>query len=217
VPTSAAEGTFGGEVLPGLWQFSAQHPDWTEEDGGADGWDPLVAWWALSTSRGLLLIDPLITDWASLDRLVAAQGGCAGIVRTIHWHERSVASAAARYSASVWAMPSSELESPQPFDHSLCDHEELWDGIQAFFLERDDEIALWLPEQAALVFGDAMLRGDGGQLRLCPDSWTQPAGGAGRLRELLTALTELPVEHVLVAHGPLVIGGGAQPLQAALG
>lgn len=205
-----------GEILPGLWHFTAQHPEWTEQEGEEDGWDPLVTWWAVRTSRGLLLIDPLITDWVELDRLVAAQGGCAGVVRTCHWHQRSVTSAAARYHASVWAMQSPELEPRRPFDHALHDQEELWDGIQAFFLERDDEIALWLPEQAALVFGDAMLRRGDGQLRVCPDSWTQPAGGAERLRTLLGALSRLSAEHVFVSHGPLVTGGGPESLQAAL-
>lgn len=205
-----------GEVLPGLWRFSAEHPEWTEEEGGEEGWDRLVSWWATSTSRGLLLIDPLISDWDELDRLVDAQGGCAGVVRTIHWHQRSVAAVAARYQASVWAMPPSDLEQRQALDHALHDRAELWDGIQAFFLERDDEIALWLPQQAALVFGDAMLRRSDGQLSVCPDSWTQPAGGAERLRALLGELGQLPVKHVLVSHGPLVIGSGLESLQAAV-
>jgi hypothetical protein len=203
------------EILPGLWRFSAEHPDWTEEEGGEDGWDPVVAWWATSTSRGLLLIDPLVTDWDALDELVAAHGGCAGVVRTIHWHQRSVAAAGARYNASVWAMPASEPR--EPFDHELPDRGELWDGIQAFALERHDEAALWLPEQAALLFGDAMLRRDDGQLRVCPDSWTQPVGGPDRLRAGLRALTQFPVEHVLVSHGPLVLGGGFEALRAAVG
>jgi hypothetical protein len=204
------------EVLPALWQFLAQHPEWTEQDGDEDGWDPLVAWWAIGTSRGLLLVDPLIADWAEFDRFVAARGGCAGVVRTCHWHQRSVAAVAARYSAPVWAMRSAQFEPRHPFDHGLRDQDQLWDGIQAFFLERDDEIALWLPQHAALLFGDAMLRRGQGQLRVCPASWTQPAGGPDRLRVLLGALSELPVEHVLVSHGPLVAGDGLASLQAAL-
>ncbi len=75
-------------------------------------------------------------------------------------------------------------------------------------VERVDEIALWLPAQAALLFGDAMLRRATGQLRLCPNSWTQPNGGPARLRAVLGGLTRFPVEHVLVSHGPLVLGGG---------
>jgi hypothetical protein len=60
-----------------------------------------------------------------------------------------------------------------------------------------------------------MLRTLAGDLRVCPDSWTQPEGGPARLRALLGALTVLPVAHVLVSHGPLVLGGGGASLQGA--
>jgi Metallo-beta-lactamase superfamily len=205
-----------GEVLPGLWRLAAEHPDWTEDEGEEDGWDPVVAWWATTTTRGLLLIDPLVSDWDELDRMADEHGGCAGVVRTIHWHQRSVAEAAHRYGASVWAMPAPRGDEPAPLDHPLEDEQELWDGIQAFCVERDDEVALWLPAHAALLFGDAMLRRATGELRMCPDSWTQPAGGAARLRTVLGRLARLPVEHVLVSHGPLALGGGMESLQAAV-
>ncbi len=96
------------EIIEGLWRFEALHPEWTEDEGGEDGWEPQVAWWALATPHGLVLIDPLVDDWDALDHLVAEQGGCAGIVRTCHWHQRNVADAASRYSAEVWAKPYSE-------------------------------------------------------------------------------------------------------------
>lgn len=203
-------------ILEGLWRFEAAHPGWTEADGGEEGWDPVVAWWAVATSRGLLLVDPLVVDWEQqLDRLIDQSGGCAGVVRTIHWHQRSVAETAARYDAAVSAMrpPGAEL---QPFDHALTDGEELWDGIQVLAVERQDEIALWLPAQAALLFADAMLRRPTGELRVCPESWTQPPGGPARLRAVLGSLGRFPVEHVLVSHGPLVLGDGLESLRAAV-
>lgn len=202
-------------ILPGLWRFEAQHPDWTEEEGGEDGWERLVAWWALSTSRGVLLIDPLVFEWEELDALIDEHGGCAGIVRTMHWHQRSIAEAAERYGSEVWAGRVADGAELQPSDHPLADGQKLWDGIAAFATERGDEIGLWLPAQAALVFGDAMLRREHGELRVCPDSWGQPDGGPERLRVLLRGLSRFPVEHVLVAHGPLVLGGGLEQLQAA--
>jgi glyoxylase-like metal-dependent hydrolase (beta-lactamase superfamily II) len=82
-------------------------------------------------------------------------------------------------------------------------------------VERADEIALWLPAQRALLFGDAMLRRENGELRVCPASWLQPVGGRPRLTALLQALAALPVEHVLVSHGPLVLGDGPRSLTAA--
>ena len=82
-------------------------------------------------------------------------------------------------------------------------------------VQRADEVALWLPAQAALVFGDAMLRRACGELRICPDSWLAPTGGSERLRTLLRDLLVLPLEHVLVSHGPLVLGDGPSSLDQA--
>lgn len=207
-----------GEILQGLWRFEAAHPEWTEDEGGEEGWGQVVAWWAMSTTRGLLLVlvDPLVFDWGQLDRMVGEHGGCAAVVRTIHWHQRSAAEAAKRYGAAVWAKSPPSGDRLQPLDHALGDGEELCDGIQACSVERIDELALWFPAQAALVFGDAMLRRDTGQLRVCPDSWTQPDGGPARLRAVLDGLTRFPVKHVLVSHGPLALGGGLESLRAAV-
>jgi glyoxylase-like metal-dependent hydrolase (beta-lactamase superfamily II) len=206
-----------GEVLSGLWRFEAEHPEWTEEEGGEDGWERSVAWWALASPNGLLLIDPLVVAWPELDTLVEKHGGCAGVVRTVHWHQRSAAEAAARYEVAVWAKPApgGDREWP-PFDRALSQGDEALDGLQAFDLERADELALWLPRQAALLFGDAMLRRPSGELRVCPDSWLQPEGGREQLRALLAELAKLPVEHVLVSHGPPVLGDGAAALRAAV-
>jgi hypothetical protein len=80
----------------------------------------------------------------------------------------------------------------------------------------EQNVAWWVIETpGALVFGDVMLRTSAGQLRVCPESWTQPAGGPARLRRLLAGLTNLPVAHVLVSHGPLVLDDGIVSLRAA--
>lgn len=206
-----------GEVLDGLWRFEALHPEWTEEEGGEDGWEPTVAWWAVVSTRGLVLIDPLVVEWPELDALVEKHGGCAAVVRTVHWHQRSVAEAAARYGASVWAKAPAPVDRDwPPFDHALHDSDRALDGVRAFDVERADEVALWLPDHSALVFGDAMLRRPSGELRVCPDWWLQPEGGPARLRAVLSELAKLPLEHVLVAHGPLVLGDAAASLAAAL-
>jgi glyoxylase-like metal-dependent hydrolase (beta-lactamase superfamily II) len=202
-----------GEIIEGLWRFEALLPDWTENESGEDGWEQEVAWWAIETSRGLVLIDPLVDDWDAVDRLVADRRGCAGIVRTCHWHQRSVSEVASRYSAEVWAKQHRDV--PHPFDRAISDGDEVFDQLRVFDVERADEVGVWLPRQAALIFGDAMLRTGAGELRVCPESWTQPEGGPARLRALLRALTVFPVEHVLVSHGPLVLGGGGAALRTA--
>lgn len=100
-----------GEVVEGLWQFVAVHPDsdtpeWAAAaEGGEDGWDPRVSWWVVAVSGGLVLIDPLVEDWHALDLLMSARGDCQGLVRTCHWHQRSAAEAASRYVASALERP----------------------------------------------------------------------------------------------------------------
>jgi glyoxylase-like metal-dependent hydrolase (beta-lactamase superfamily II) len=203
-----------GEIIQGLWRFEAIHPEWTEEEG-EDGWEQVVAWWAVVAPGGLVLIDPLIDDWDALDALVAATYGCAGVVRTCHWHQRSIAEVASRYDVPIWARRHPDGHVRHAFDHSLNDHDEVFDRLQIVNVERADEVALWLPEQGALIFGDAMIRASTGELRVCPESWTQPEGGPPRLRRVLAALADFPVEHVLVSHGPLVLGGGLASLRRA--
>ena len=68
-----------GEVLSRAFRFVQTHPGWSEKDGGDDGWDADVAWWAVATSAGLVLVDPLVHDWTAVDGLVARQGPCAAV------------------------------------------------------------------------------------------------------------------------------------------
>ena len=34
------------ELHPGLWFWTAPHPEWTPSDGGPDGWPPEVSCYA---------------------------------------------------------------------------------------------------------------------------------------------------------------------------
>jgi glyoxylase-like metal-dependent hydrolase (beta-lactamase superfamily II) len=203
------------EILQGLWRSEALHPEWTEEEGDEDGHDQSVAWWALAVPSGLVLIDPLIDDWGALDSLVAGVSRCVGVVRTCHWHQRSIGGVVRRYNVPIWARRDPDGHVAHAFDQAVGDRQVLFDRLRIIDVERADEVALWLPHQRALVFGDAMIRSRAGELRVCPESWTQPKGGPARLRSLLANLTDLPVEHVLVSHGPLVLGDGLASLRRA--
>ena len=200
------------EILPGLWRSSAIHPEWEE----GEDWEAEVAWWAVRGPDGLALIDPLVEDWEKLDGLVSSAGGCAGIIRTVFFHERSIAKARSRYSTQVWARTPPAHIQAGAFDHDTSQGLALPAGLQAIEVPRDDEIGLWLPEQRALAFGDVMLRDPQGHLTMCPESWVARSGGRARLREALAPLLALGPEHVLVSHGPLVLGDGGQALAAAV-
>jgi hypothetical protein len=208
-------GSNTGQIIEGLWRFEALLPDWTEQESDEDGWEQSVAWWAVAAADGVVLVDPLVDDWDAVDRLVTGGGGCTSVVRTCNWHQRSVADVASRYDVGVWAKAHPDGHVAHAVDHAVSDRDELFDALRAIDVERADEIALWLPRQRALVFGDAMIRTRAGELRVCPESWTQPPGGPARLRSLLGALTDLPVEHVLVSHGSLVLGDGLASLRDA--
>ena len=100
------------EIAPGLWRWTARHPDWTPDQGGADGWEPEVASYYCEAGGDILLIDPIVPAvgserdrfWEALDR-DAARIGAPQVVLTGAWHARSAqrrARAVSRQRAS-WA------------------------------------------------------------------------------------------------------------------
>jgi hypothetical protein len=73
---------------------------------------------------------------------------------------------------------------------------ELPGGLVALYDGRGrNETPLWLPEQRALVFSDA-LTAPAGELRVWATPWHEE-----RALPALRALLELPFEHVIVSHG----------------
>ena len=112
-------------------------------------------------------------------------------------HVRDVDLVVRRYGARAFGpwlfwrtnIPETELEPIEPGS-------ELPGGLVALYDGRGrNETPLWLPEQRALVFADA-LTAPGGELRV----WATPALEE-RALPALRALLELPFEHVIVAHG----------------
>ncbi|HSD75991.1 MAG TPA: hypothetical protein VLA98_01255, partial [Solirubrobacteraceae bacterium] len=86
-------------------------------------------------------------------------------------------------------IPRTDLEPVRPGD-------ELPGGLQAHHDGRGQmETPLYLPEQRALVFADAMTA-PGGVLRAWGTAWHEERTLPG-----LRALLALPFEHVIVAHG----------------
>ncbi len=78
------------QLAPGLWRWTAYHPDWTPEEGGVDGWDPEVGCIYCETADGIVLVDPLVPAepenaerfWSALDRDVGRVGGAPRVLLT---------------------------------------------------------------------------------------------------------------------------------------
>jgi glyoxylase-like metal-dependent hydrolase (beta-lactamase superfamily II) len=86
-------------------------------------------------------------------------------------------------------IPETELEPIEPGS-------KLPGGLLALYDGRArNETPLWLPEQRAVVFADA-LTAPGGELRVWATPWHEE-----RALPALRALLELPFEHVIVSHG----------------
>jgi len=189
------------EIRPGLWRWTAVHPEWKPDqkpDSPGD-WPPDVGCVAYRGPDALVLIDPLVDEdgWPKLDALVESSGKPVRVLLTIPWHERSRRAALDRYSGSD-AVPN---------------------GVEAMEIQRAGEVVFWIPEHRALVPGDRILGALEGGLRVCPESWLRylDSGLTGvELRAELRRLLDLPVEFVLVSHGESVLEHGREALWAAL-
>jgi hypothetical protein len=182
------------DVAPGLWIWRVDHPDWKP---GLD-WEVQVTSVCVESGGEVGVLDALAPpdDATEIwERLDARPPTLAVVLKPDH--VRDVDLFVRRYGARAYGpwlywrtnVPETELEPVQPGTV-------LPGGLVAVYDGRGRmETPLWLPEQRALVFADA-LTAPRGELRVWVTPWleerTLPA-----LRELL----ELPFEHVIVSHG----------------
>jgi glyoxylase-like metal-dependent hydrolase (beta-lactamase superfamily II) len=182
------------DVVPGLWLWRQPHPDWRE---GLD-WEPEVSSFFVESRGEAVLLDPLAPPplaqevWARLDRtrptvvVILKPDHVRDVDLFVRWYG---ARAYGPYLFFRGEAPKTELEPVQPDDELPGGLLALDDG------RRRAETPLYLPEQRALVFADA-LTAPGGVLRVWGTPWHEE-----RVLPALRALLELPFEHVLVSHG----------------
>ncbi|MGZ4462739.1 MAG: hypothetical protein ACXVZP_07855, partial [Gaiellaceae bacterium] len=182
------------EVTKGLWLWRIEHPAWRP---GHD-WEPLVSSTVVESGGETLLLDPLAPPAEAIeiwDRLDARRPTAVVILKPDH--VRDVDLFVGRYGARAFGpslfwrddVPDSELEPIEPGS-------ELPGGLVALHDGRGrQETPLWLPQQRALVFADA-LTAPAGELRVWATPWHEE-----RALPALRALLELPFEHVVVSHG----------------
>ena len=182
------------DVAPGLWIWLTEHPDWTPESD----YDPVVASTCAASRGEVVLIDPLAPPpgaaeiWARID---APPPTCIVVLKPDH--VRDVDLFVRRYGAAAFGphlfwrhdVPRTDLERVSPGD-------ELPGGLVALYDGRgQNETPVWLPEQRALVFADA-LTAPRGELLIWSTPWHEE-----RVLPAMRALLELPFELVIVSHG----------------
>jgi glyoxylase-like metal-dependent hydrolase (beta-lactamase superfamily II) len=182
------------DAAPGLWLWRQPHPSWRE---GMD-WEPEVASFAVESRGVTVLLDPLApppSGRAVWDRLAATPPEVVVVLKPDH--VRDVDLFVRWYGARAFGpwlywrddVPRTELEQVVP-------GKELPGGLQAQYDGRGaHETPVYLPEQRALVFADALTAPDG-VLRVWATPWHEE-----RTLPALRALLELPFELVLVSHG----------------
>ena len=182
------------DVAPGLWIWRPRHPDWSPEVD----WEPAVTSTCVESGGEVAVIDALIpTSGAEelLARLDSRPPTIAVVLKPDH--VRSVDGVVERYGARPFGpslfwrddIPATELEPIEPGT-------ELPGGLAALYDGRGrNETPLWLPEQRALVFADALTEREG-ELRVWGTPWHRE-----RVVPALTAMLDLPFERVIVSHG----------------
>ncbi|HXY17297.1 MAG TPA: MBL fold metallo-hydrolase [Gaiellaceae bacterium] len=217
------------EIAPGLWRWSAPHPEWKPSSGGPDGWERDVGCVYCEAGDTILLVDPLLPDepnererfWRALDRDVE-RVGAPNVLLTCHWHVRSSEDVVGRYAGSrLWV---SEAAAPELGDTAgrvtdvFRPGQELPGGAVALDAGAGaGEVLYWLPSHGALVPGDVLLGTVDGGLRVCPDDWLDGGFTGDHVRRALRPLLELPIQRVLISHGEPVLERGREALSAAIG
>ena len=200
------------EVAPGLWRWTALHPDWTP---GGD-WRQEVACVYWDGGDTLCLVDPLVPAedeerfFRALDGDVERVAKPVAIILTTADHERSAGELRTRYDAAVWARHADRERIDAPVDAVFGAGERLPGGFDALEAGRPEAL-LWLEARRTLVCGDVLV---GGPLRVSP--WAADADEQRRTLAALRRTAALPVETVLVGHGEPVLAGGAAALEQAI-
>jgi hypothetical protein len=218
------------ELAAGIHRWTAPHPEWrprTEE----------VESYALVAGEALLLVDPLVPPEDDVRRdalvaqleLLAAAAARVELLITVPYHTRSAEALYERFAAQrptrLWghALVRKRLRPETPLEvvpmGSAGTAAPIAGGAaEAYTIGRPrrSEHPMYIPELRAVVFGDAVVGAESG-LRF----WTLSSGtGADWYRDVFAPsfreLAERPLEHVLVTHGPPVIGDGQRQLALCL-
>jgi len=196
------------ELRPGLWRWTAFHPEWKQDVGSV----------AYEGADELVLIDPLLPSAGALDELIGKVGKPLVVLVTVFWHTRSAEALARGYRARVLAPAAGKaaVRRRAPTVEPFHAQDALPGGVEAIATARANEVVYWIPVHRAVVPGDVLLGAKGGGVRLCPASWLPASRTLADLAASLRPLLELPVARVLVSHGEPVLRNGRAAIERAL-
>ena len=204
------------ELEPGLWHWEAPHPGWRP----SEPWGEEVSSYAYDDGERLLLFDPLSVPDDVLER---ASGRELVVVLTAPWHERDTQMLVERFGAPVFVAPADTAEdlmqkygitAEQAGNGSpdlvwlregggdarwYAAGDRLPIGVEVFPGREHNDAVLWVESAGAVVAGDSLVDfGRGFQVADWLRADVQREDVVAGLRPLL----DLPVRHVLPAHGP---------------
>jgi glyoxylase-like metal-dependent hydrolase (beta-lactamase superfamily II) len=203
------------EIAAGLWHWEASHPAWE----ASEPWNEVVSSCAVDEGGRLLLFDPLSVP-AEIEALAGERE--TAIVLTAPWHERDAQSLVERLGLPVYTPPPDTqrdlmkkfgVTAEQAGDgspdlrwlreagggNSYLSSDELPFEIDVFPGREHNDVVLWVESKRAVIAGDTLA--DFGQGLGIQDEWLRGGVTHEEVAQGLRPLLELPVEHVLVAHG----------------
>jgi hypothetical protein len=208
----------------GLWRWTVPHPDWRPEEDALDASYRDVGCVYLETPDAIVLIDPLVEEgaegdrfWRALDRDVARVGAPVSVLLTSRWHVRSAAAVQGRYPGAAVLVPAAFADEVDvPGLRRVDPGASLPGGVEFLPTSRPGQVVAWIPAHRTIVPGDVILGAPAGGLRLLPAEWLAEPAHLGPIRDAIRAISERPVERVLVSHGEPVLEGGRAALLAAV-
>jgi len=205
------------ELRPGLWRWQAPHPQWES----TEPWGPDVSSYAIDDGGRLLLFDPLAVP----DEIESLAGEReTAIVLTAPWHERSSRDLVERLDVPVytplpdtaeylmekWGLTAEQVGAgsldvawlvregvgeARPFEAG----DRLDVGVDVFPGQKPNDTVLWVPSHGAVIAGDTLV--DFGRGLEINPGWLDEQMTRERVVEGLRPLLDLPVDHMLAAHG----------------
>ena len=191
------------EIAPGLFHWSAFHPDQRV----------IVSSYYVESSR--VLIDPMVPggglEWFEKRRPEH-------VLITNRYHSRGSAVFVEAFGCPIRCHRAAvehirERVAAEPFEHG----EVLAGGIEALAVPgyTPDETALHVPAAGgALTFADNLIREGDGPLGFAPDGWygDDPEPAKARVVVACRPLLALNFRHLLLTHGEPIVDGGKEAL-----